>query len=160
MERTGQTEGNKRPCLDARQIRKLHSKPKHGMGANGTPSGMTTALFVPSSEGGLLTRLVGEVENELRPQTGWAMKIIENSGIPLSQLLKPMLKMERGCALGQSCKLCHNTGIGCNTRNVVCKECPQQINTTKEFSDSQNQKMVNVDPDCMEVFAGKYESIM
>ena len=88
---------------------------------------VTSALFVPSSEGGTLTNMLSEEEKKLGSQLGWNTKIVEKSGIPLSQLFKPKFEILAECTLGQSCPICDNTGLGCNLKNVIysmqCLDC-------------------------------------
>ena len=67
------------------------------------------------------------------------MKIVEASGVPLVQLLKPSFVMEKGCALGLDCHLCDNTGVGCATKNVVysaeCVLCSSE-HTEDQYEDT------------------------
>ena len=60
----------------------------------------TTAVFVPPSEGGKLSKQITELEDNHTNETGWRMKIVESSGIPIAQLLKPVFPMKNGCSLG------------------------------------------------------------
>ena len=56
------------------------------------------------------------------------MKVVEASGSPIVQTLKPKFDMVEGCVLGADCALCENTGNGCGTKNIVysavCTACP------------------------------------
>ena len=101
----------------------------------------TTALFVPPNSGGQLTAKLEKVEDTLREELGWAVKIVEQSGIPLAQMFKPEFEMVQGCALADQCQFCQNTGIKCGTKNVIysaeCIECGDQTMKKQASSDSQ-----------------------
>ena len=80
---------------------------------------VTSALFVPSSEGGTLTNMLSDEESILSLQLGWKTKIVEKSGIALSLLFRPRFEIIVGCSLGQTCPICNNTGLGCSQKNVI-----------------------------------------
>ena len=48
---------------------------------------VTSTMFVPSSEEGLLMKKVKEKEESIAASTSWRIKILEKSGVPLSQSL-------------------------------------------------------------------------
>ena len=79
----------------------------------------TTALFVPASSDGKLSENIMKVEEELSDSLDWRMKVVEASGSPIVQTLKPKFDMVEGCVLGADCVLCGNTGNGCGTKNIV-----------------------------------------
>ena len=84
-----------------------------------TRNEVTSALFVPPTEGGRLTELLNEEEESLGPEIGWNIKIVEKSGTPIVQLFKPRFDMVEGCVAGGECPICNNTGLGCNKKNVI-----------------------------------------
>ena len=55
-------------------------------------------------------------EEELSELTGWRMKVVEASGKPIAQALKPKFEMEEGCVLGHLCVLCDNSGDSCGVK--------------------------------------------
>jgi len=87
----------------------------------------TTALFIPPTGGGKLSTMIADAELNLSKETGWKVKVLENSGTPLVQFLKPSFEMYEGCVLGVECILCRNSGVGCTSKNVIyearCVKC-------------------------------------
>ena len=112
-----------------------------------------SVIFVPSTKDGLLAEMVSSVENELSNEVGWRTKVLERSGTPLSMLFRPTFPSERGCALGDECKICDNDGIACWRRNVTyrlhmdCKDKEQVIDMDcdQEADTSYNLDLETVD---------------
>ena len=95
----------------------------------------TTTLFVPSSEGGLLTRMMETREESAQEDTGWSVKILERSGSPLINSLSTRIPLIAGCPIPDKCKVCKNgEGIICTKKNVVyeasCDTCRQNNDIT------------------------------
>ena len=82
---------------------------------------VTTVLFVPPTPNGKLTRMMEEVEQNIRLETGWGSKIVEKPGIPLALQFLRKTPMINGCPLGDLCILCENKGTKCTVRSVVYK---------------------------------------
>ena len=78
-----------------------------------------SVLFVPPTPESELCTRMKEVEEQLRHETGWGMKIVEKSGLPLAALFKPEFKLGEGCILGEECHMCRNDGIACRKRNGI-----------------------------------------
>ena len=83
------------------------------------PIDITAALFVPPTAEGKLTQMLCDDEEDLSKETGWGVKVVESSGVPLVQMLKPTFNMASGCIIGKECKICGNTGVACSVKNVI-----------------------------------------
>ena len=79
------------------------------------------AMFVPPSVNSLLLRSIEAAEADLESKMDWNIKIIEQSGMPLSLCLIPKFPLINGCPKGVSCEVCGNTAIKCSKRGVIYK---------------------------------------
>ena len=79
------------------------------------------AMFVPPSVDSLLLRNIEAAEADLESKMDWNIKIIEQSGMPLSLCLIPKFPLINGCPKGVSCEVCGNTAIKCSKRSVIYK---------------------------------------
>ena len=102
----------------------------------------TTAIFVPSTDDGLLHKIISRKEEDLGTHSNWTMKVLEKSGQPLVSLLLPKFKIEQGCPEKEKCQTCsEGDGILCSKKNLVyianCKTCKQSMNES-EFPQDAN----------------------
>ena len=89
------------------------------------------AMFVPQSKDSRLMIKVQEAEEKIKRDMLWNVKILEQSGIPLSLSFIPKFPLQAGCPRGNKCVLCGNSGIRCSAKSVVyqasCKWCDDVI---------------------------------
>ena len=76
-------------------------------------------MFVPSSEGEKLLKKLEEVEDLMEKEVRWRPKLIEKSGIQLSNMFRRKFPLKDGCPLGKKCNLCENQGVKCAVKGVV-----------------------------------------
>ena len=91
---------------------------------------ITSALFVPSTEEGILTKMLEEEEETLSADLGWGVKVVEKSGVPITQLLKLKFPMIEGC-VNNRCLICEDDGVKCGVKNVIylmkCLDCSERL---------------------------------
>ena len=82
------------------------------------------------------------VEQEIKEETPWTVKLVEKSGIPLKNLLLPKFPLVNGCILGNDCGACENNGINCRRKNVVyiaeCRKCKKKMRDSKDSDEEIN----------------------
>ena len=89
-------------------------------GAGSMPD-ISTTFFVPPSEGSLLTELVLEAEDQIKGDIPWGVKIVEQSGQPLSLSFLRRFPVIQGCPRGNACPVCDNDCVKCAAKGVVYK---------------------------------------
>ena len=88
-----------------------------------------TVMFVPSSCGGILLKMLENLESELwdSKDVTWSVKLVEQSGKQLRHMFNARMPIVSGCPLGKNCLVCDGDAIKCTTRNVVylaeCEDC-------------------------------------
>ena len=86
-------------------------------------------MFVPSTPGGTLLRMLSDLELKLNEDgdVTWTVKLVEKSGKPLKDMFGVKIPILDSCPLGESCRICDNDSIKCSVRGVVylaeCDEC-------------------------------------
>ena len=78
-------------------------------------------MFIPPSKDSLLLKFIEEEEEKLSEVMDWKIKLMEQSGIPLSLTFIPKFPLIEGCPRGNECILCNNTNIKCRTKGVIYK---------------------------------------
>ena len=59
-------------------------------------------------------------------------------------MFKPKLSIEQGCVLRTNCSVCDNTGVGCDTKNIIyTAECKWWNRTLKEKEENLTGTEVN-----------------
>ena len=105
---------------------------------------IVSTLFVPPTKDGQLTELLKDLEEKLESESSWGVKIIEKSGTPIVQLLKPKFPMIKGCIIGELCIICKKTGLGCDKRNIIysmeCLYCEDMVRTNAEMKSESSQE--------------------
>ena len=74
----------------------------------------TTVMFIPSTVGGKLIKLVEEKEENVQLLTGWKAKVVEKPGAPLINLFQKSFEMVGGCSRADKC-MCNGKGNICMT---------------------------------------------
>ena len=92
---------------------------------------ITTTMFVPSSQNGVLLALLEQVEEELKGELDWTVKLEEKSGKALKTMFLPSFTIVDGCVLGENCQVCANNGIHCRPESVVYIATCQKCNTDR-----------------------------
>ena len=97
------------------------------------PTNVTTVMFVPSTPGGKLITRLELLEDELTSKGEFGVKLIEKSGVPLSNLFIKKTPVISGCPLNSNtseerlCKVCENDSLKCFPKNTVyeaeCIDC-------------------------------------
>ena len=66
----------------------------------------STVMFVPSTPGGVLVRMLSELENNLHDSgdATWSVKLAEKSGKPLKNMFGTKIPILDGCPLETKCK--------------------------------------------------------
>ena len=96
-------------------------------------------MFVPQSRDSRLFNMNSEVEtSQLGENDNWRIKVLEQSGTPLSLLFTTRFPNNLGCPRGLDCKICKsNDGVKCSKKSVVhrswCKECENDSERKGKF---------------------------
>ena len=89
---------------------------------------VTNVMFVPHSYKSWLVEKIREAERTTLSSSKWRIKVLEQSGIPLTLAFVPKFPITIGCPRGLTCGICKdNNGIRCSKKSVVyrswCKKC-------------------------------------
>ena len=80
----------------------------------------TTTIFIPSTEGSLLFKIIEGEEERISTNSSWTVKLLERSGKPLVNLLMSSFKITQGCPEKGTCFTCKNgDGVACSNKNLV-----------------------------------------
>ena len=101
--------------------RKGDNKPRNVSTNKTKPPPPSTVMFVPSSDGGTLLKMLENLESELwkNKDVSWSVKLVEQSGKQLRNMFNTRIPIVSGCPLGRDCLVCDGDAIKCTTRNVV-----------------------------------------
>ena len=111
--------------------RKGDNKPRNVSTNKTKPPPPSTVIFVPSSDGGTLLKMLENLESELwkNKDVSWSVKLVEQSGKQLRNKFNTRIPIVSGCPLGRDCLVCDGDAIKCTTRNVVymaeCEDCSE-----------------------------------
>ena len=107
-----------------------------------TKPDITSTLFVPTSMGSLLFKLVCEQERLLTKNSENSIKILEQAGIPLLNCFIHKFPLHDGCPKNDSCTICSNKCVKCCTKGAVyrifCVDCQRLITGDKGYIEGQN----------------------
>ena len=92
---------------------------------------ITTVFFVPQSRNSWLFKKLRQVEDFLRRDCEWGVKVLEQPGTPLLNKFVKKFPIIHGCPKGEECSICENKGVKCVPKSVVyigtCKQCSHDV---------------------------------
>ena len=113
-------------------------------------------MFVPASKDSMLFDKIVAAELKLGNMMDWDVKILEQSGIPLSTIFIPEFPLSCGCPKGHDC-ICANTAVKCGKKGIIyrasCLWCKRPSTAPPVHSKPTNsdnllfQESVEVSPD-------------
>ena len=90
---------------------------------------ISTTMFVPPGRDSVLVREILKCEAEQNGNLTARVKILEQSGAPLSLPSPTRFPLELGCSKRTKCQVCDNRGVKCLPSGVIyrarCKLCKE-----------------------------------
>ena len=108
---------------------------RNGCGSSNPAREITTTMFIPTTPGSLLLKMIREEDEKISKDMDWGIKFMEKSGTPLLNLFMTSFPLEQGCPRNEKCIVCDGDGKKCKTKSVVyiasCTVCSKKLETTR-----------------------------
>ena len=119
---------------------------------------ITTVFFVPQSRKSWLFKEVRQVEDLLKKDCSWGVKVLEQPGSPLLNQFFKKFPIIHGCPRADECCICGNEGLKCSPKSVVysgtCMQCKDTGGDSEQVLND-SLKDLNHGEGCKAVYIGE-----